>query len=169
MNIKQRVKLLKIIAQEVVPQKHSVSGSPQAFNLVNVYPNIIVGLNQVNANRLSILFNIINQALYYTSDGQIDLSWMRSRNFNFGTTSVIDRDLKNLMEFCKLVYNLLITNRGSTYKAALSAEDLENRVLNLMQSQYLNNLSSTKPNSQLSTKIPGNLKTIILDNLRLIK
>lgn len=177
MNKKLRTRILTKLAQTNVPnnlptsqitQTKTISGSPPSFTATDYYP-ISLAFFSKNANIINTLSNILNQALYYSSDGKIHLQWMHSVNFNFDTSNIPSVDLKNLMNFTKQVYNQLYTNNGKLDNKQLSAQEIKDRVTPLQLSQYISNLSSTNPIGQLSSKIGGNIKTFINNYLYQIK
>ncbi len=160
-----RLKLLNKIAQEA----KSVSGSPIDFDITTKYPTTILGLTAKNIAPLNKVGDLLNNALYYLSDGEKDLEWMKSVNFNFDTSAAFSIDLKNVMIFSKLLYHNLMTNLGVDFKEQLPANEIANRVRILSTSQPLTSLSSSNLSGQLSSKIGGNLKTLILQALTQIK
>jgi hypothetical protein len=168
-----RIKILKKIAQTAVPaaanqSTTTVAGSPQTFIASDYYPTVLA-FSAKDAVIINDLSNVLNNALYYSSNGKIHLQWMKSVNFNFDMSNTPSADLHNLMGFTKQVYLQLYTNNGQLDKKALSAQEIINRLNSLKYSQYLNNMSATSTNSQLDTKIGGNLKTLINNYLLQIK
>lgn len=171
-----RIKLLKKIAQTPpnlptsgVSQTTVVSGSPPSFIASSYYPSTIIAFQAKNIPWINGLANLLNIATYYSSNGQVNLSWMRSNNFNFSTDQVPSTDLKNLMVFSKLVYGQLFTNSGAAYQQPLTPQEISDKIKILNSSQALNNLSAVQPTSQLSTKIGGNLRELIKNYLLQIK
>lgn len=170
------MKILRKIAQTAAPstntdgvsQATTVSGSPQSFVATNYYP-LILAFSAKNAPIINGLSNILNNALYYSSDGKIDLQWMKSVNFNFDTSNTPSVDLKNLMGFAKQVYLQIYTNNGQLDNRELSPQEIANRINPLKTSQYLGSMSASGTNSQLSAKIGGNLRTLINNYLLQIK
>lgn len=146
----------------------TVSGSPQAFIASDYYP-IVLAFTAKNAVIINSLSNILNNALYYSSNGKIHLQWMKSVNFNFDMSNTPSADLRNLMGFTKQVYLQIFTNNGQLDKKALTAQEIANRLNPLKYSQYLSNMSATGTNSQLNTKIGGNVRTLINNYLLQIK
>lgn len=147
----------------------TVSGSPPTFNPENYYPGIVIAFSARNLPIINQLTYVLNQALYYSSNGQIDLQWMRSVNFNFQADNVVSLDLRNIMLFTKQVYFKIFSNNGTPDKAPLNSQQILARTQQLKQSYYLTSLSTVNPTSQLSAKIGGNLKTIINDLLLQIR
>jgi len=171
-----RLKYLSKLAQsdpnlptEEVAKTQTVSGSPQNFIPSDLYPGIIIAYTSKNLPAINGLANVINLALYYSSNGQISLMSMKSSNFNIGTTNVPSQSLKNLMNFCKILYNQLFTDSGAEYKNKLTPEQIQEKITNLKNNQFLQNLPSTNPMGQLGTKLGGNLKTEIINYLSNIK
>lgn len=164
MNRKHRINILNKIAQS-----KSVSGSPRNFNIATVYPTTTLGLSSKNIPALVKIGNLLNNALYYLSNGEKDLQWMKSINFNADTSGAMSVDLKNIILFCNLLYHNLMTNLGVDFKQQLSEDEITNRVRLLSTSQPLTSLSSINATSQLNSKIGGNLKTLILEALTQIK
>lgn len=170
-----RIKLLQKIAQTTDPniptdevaKTKTVAGSPPNFIATDYYPTINVGFNPANANIINYLTGILNQGLFYTSDGKINLSTMKSSNFNTGTTAVSE-NLKNLMNFGKEIFTELFNN-GVEFKQKLTPEEISARVSRLKSSQFLNNLPATNITGQLANKIGGDIKTILINSLTQIK
>jgi len=162
-----RIKILNRIAQDLL-SKSSVSGSPRSFNIVSLYPTTVLGLTSKNISPLTKLADLLNNALYYLSDGEKDLEWMRTVNFSFDA-SIASGDLKNVMLFCKLFHTNLLTNLGADFTEALPATEIANRIRILSTSAPLINLSSTSITGQLNLKIGGNLKSLITQTLTQIK
>jgi hypothetical protein len=173
---KLRLKFLEKLAQatpdvpsEDVSKTTSVSGSPQSFVASNLYPTIITAFQSKNTSWINGLANVLNIAMYYTSGGNVSLPWMKSNNFNFDASQIPSVDLRNLMNFSKLVYNELFTNSGQPYKGQLTPLQISQKINKLNSSQFLNNLSSVQSGSQVNTKLGGNIKTLIQNYLLQIK
>lgn len=171
---KLRYKIFQSLAQTQPPtalpttevaQTQTVSGSPISFIATDYYPSIIIAFTPKNATIINNLSNLLNTSLFYTSNGQTQLAWMRSVNFNFSTDDVPSIDLKNIMGFCKQLYNNVYTDHGSPDKVQLKPEEIAKRIAPLKNSSFISNMSATNPTGQLSTKIGGNLKTMITDFL----
>lgn len=154
---------------EEVTKTKTVSGAPSYFDVVQYYPTIITAFNSQNMGWIHQLINIVNQSLFYTSDGQIQFKWMQNNNFNVGTDSTPSVDLRNLMGFSKQIYSNLFTNNGAKYERPLTAEEIANKVQALKSSSYLSSLSQSNPMGQLQSKLGGNVKTLINDTLLQIK
>jgi hypothetical protein len=174
MNRKARIDILNKIAQTALPQDTTtpntvVSGSPPSFIASNFYPSMVVGLQTKNVPWVNSLANILNIALYYSSGGKINMSWLRQTNFNFATDQSPSADLRNILNFSKIVYNQLFTDHGANFQAAQSPEQIAERIRILSNSPFFNNLTQVSPTGQLASKIGGNLKTIINDYLLQIK
>lgn len=175
---KARLKILNKIAQTTVPTNlptdavantQPVTGSPPPFNASDFYPSLRIGFQAKNVPWINGLANLLNSAMFYSSGGKVHLPWMRSVNFNFGSDQVPSVDLKNIMNFSKLVYNQLFTNLGQAYQQPLTPQQVAEKIQILHSSQAFNNLSTTSPTSQVATKIGGNVKTLINDYLLQIK
>jgi hypothetical protein len=165
------MKFFKKIAQTAVSTENetaTVSGSPKAFMATDYYP-IILAFSSRNIPLIDGLSNVLNNALYYSSNGKNDLQWLKSINFNFDVSNVLSTDLRNIIGFAKQVYLQIYTNNGQIDKKALSSQEIADRINPLKYSQYLSNMSATGTNSQLNTKIGGNLRTLINNYLLQIK
>lgn len=178
MTRRARLEILKKIAQASLPaavpsdeaaKTTVVAGSPPPFKASNAYPGIIVGLQAKNVPWVDGLADILNTSLYYSSNGQVSMPWMRQVNFSFSSDKSPSADLRNIMNFTKQVYNYLFTNLGSAYQQPLPADQLQEKIHTLQTSQFLSNLASANPTGQLATKLGGNLKTIITNYLLQIK
>lgn len=143
----------------------SVSGSPSSFIATSAYPTINTGFTSKNANIINKIADLLNTAIFYTSNGQIDLNRLKSNNFTLGTSDIPSEDLKNLIGFSKAIYNNLFTNKSQNFKDKVSQEELLQIINSLKSNQFIQNLSSLNPSGQLATKIPGNLKSLIITEL----
>lgn len=178
MNRKVRLEILRKIAQAALPtavptdaaaKTTVVPGAPPPFKASNFYPGIVVGLQAKNVPWVDGLANILNTALFYSSNGQVSMPWMRQVNFNFSPDQSPSTDLRNIMSFTKQVYNYLFTSLGAGYQQPLTPAQLQQKVHTLQTSQFLSNLASLQPTGQLANKLGGNLKTIITNYLLQIK
>lgn len=169
--------ILKKISQAVnnqmstdeVNKNNSVSGNPPSFIATNNYPSLITAFDAKNLPWINQLSNVLNDSLYYCSNGQINLNWMKSNNFNSDNTQIPSTDLKKIMSFCKIIYNYLYTDLGQNYQKPLSSQQVADKIKFIYNSQPLNTLPSVMNSGQLATKIGGNLKTIIQNYLLQIK
>lgn len=178
MNRQLRNRVLNKIAQmeppsnlptEEVTETKTVSGSPSYFDIVQYYPTIITAFGSQNMSWITKLVDVVNQGLFYTSDGQIQFKWMENNSYNFGTDSVPSVDLKNLMGFSKQIYSNLFTNNGVEYERQLTVEEIAKKIQALKSSSYLSSLSQSNPMGQLQSKLGTNIKTLINDILLQIK
>ena len=177
MSNKVSLHILKKLAQDATNQmatdeankNKTVAGSPPSFVASNAYPTIIQGFGAANVPWINNLSNVLNDSLYYSSNGQVHLNWMKSNNFNFGTTQIPSDDLKKIMSFCKVVYSHLYTNLGQNFKQPLNQAQIAEIVKFVNSNPALNSLPTVVSNGQLASKIGGNLKTIIQNYLLQIK
>ena len=156
------------IPTKELAQTQSVSGSPPPFSAIQSFPTLILAFNQRNANVIEQLSNLLNTVMFYTSNGQVHMQWMRTVAFNFGVTDIISTDLQHVMNFCKQFF-VQIFNGGQNYNAALTPEQIAEKVNVLKNSPALTSMSSTNPIGQLATKIRGDVKTSIINLLSQIK
>lgn len=143
----------------------SVSGSPPVFIASDWYPTIITGFQTKNMSKINHLADLLNLSLFYTSGGKINMRWMKEQNWTFSTEQFPSTDLRNLMNFSKLVYYHIFSDSGAPYQRSLTPEQINQKLNILRSSPFLNNLSAVNPTSQLATKIGGNIKTLITDSL----
>jgi hypothetical protein len=175
---KLRLRILTKLAQAAAPanlptenvtETKTVSGAPAQFNIIEYYPTVITAFGSQNMNWITKLVDVVNQALFYTSDGQIQFKWMQNNSFNFGTDGVPSVDLKNLMGFAKQIHSNIFTNGGNKDEQPLKPEEIAKRISTLKASSFLSSLSQSSPMGQLQSKLGGNVKTIINDILLQIK
>lgn len=172
-----RLKLWEKMAQTPPPnlpttqvaQTKTVSGSPPAFTATSWYPSIIVGFQAKSVPIINGLSNLLNTALFYTSDGKVHMPFLRQQNFIFSTDQYPDINLRNLANFSKLIYQQLFTNMGAPYQQALTPPQIAEKIALLRNSPFLGNLTATNPTSQLATKISGNVRELITNYLLQIK
>lgn len=161
----KRFEILQKIAQGVptssVSQTQNVAGAPPPFSTYNLYPGIVVAFQPKNALIIDRLANILNNSLYYLSNGEFSLQWMKNNNFVFGTSDIPAMPLRLIMNFTKLVYNTLFSEHGTFYKIPLTPEEIKEKINILKNSQFLLNLPSTNLSGQLASKIGGNLREIV--------
>lgn len=178
MNKSLRQRILNKLAQmeapdnlpsEEVSKTKTVSGSPSYFDITQYYPTVITGFGSQNMSWLTKLIDVINQSLFYTSDGQIQFKWMQNNSFNFTTDGVPSVDLKNLMGFSQQIYHIIFTNNGEQYTQQLKPEEIAKKIQALKSSSFLSNLSQSNPMGQLQSKLGDNVKTLINDILLQIK
>jgi hypothetical protein len=154
---------------EEVAKTKTVSGSPNVFNITQYYPKVETAFGSNNFTWIKKLIDAVNQGLYYTSDGKIQLKWMQDNSFNFGIDSAPSVDLKNLMGFSKQIHSTIFTKNGEQDDKALGSEEIGKRIAILKGSSFLSNLSTTNPMGQLQSKLGGNAKTVINDILLQIR
>jgi hypothetical protein len=172
-----RIKLLNRIGQaatgqmttDEVNKMTSVAGTPPVFLASSIYPSLIIGFTAKNVPWINGLSNVLNEALYYSSNGQVNLTIMRNNNFTTDTSQMPSEDLKNIAIFCKMVYQYLFTNKGANFTQALTPQEISEKVNFLNNHQSLNNLPVSMSSGQLTAKLGGNLKTIIKNYLLQIK
>jgi hypothetical protein len=157
------------MATDEVNKNKSVAGAPPSFTASSAYPSLVIGFNTKNVPWINGLSNVLNDALYYTSNGQVNLQWMKTNNFGAGISQIPSQDLKNIMAFCKLMYTYVYTNLGQEFKQALTSEQIAEKINYIKSQPSLNNLPSSNTSGQLTTKLGGNLKTIIQNYLLQIK
>ena len=150
---------------EEVTKTKPVSGSPTVFNITQYYPKVETAFGSNNFNWIKNLVNIVNQAMYYTSNGQVQFSWMQNNSFNFGIDNVPSVDLKNLMGFAKQIHSTIFTNNGTQDEKQLNADEIGKRIATLKNSSFLSNLSTSNPMGQLQSKLGDNVKALIKDTL----
>lgn len=154
MKQKLRTKLLEKLSQT------SVSGSPPTFSITIISPNITQIFGTAAIPYINQLSQYLNQIIYYLSNGKYSLERMFRNISSIDTSSIIDQNLKKLIEFSKQVF----------YNIFNVKDNLVQHIENLEQSQHLNSLSEINPSGQLATKIPqGNIKTNIKKILQQIK
>lgn len=172
-----RIKLLNKIAQtatnqmvtDEVNKTKTVAGSPPVFSASSAYPSLVLGFAAKNVPWIDGLSNVLNDALYYSSNGQVNLTVMKNSNFVTDTSQMPSEDLKNVANFCKVVYQYLYTDHGKNFAQALTAPQIAEKINFLNNHQSLNNLPVSMSSGQLTTKLGGNLKTIIKNYLLQIK
>lgn len=178
MNKQLRNRILNKMAQatpppnlpsEEVAKTKTVSGAPPYFDIVQYYPTIITAFGSQNMNWITKLIDVVNQALFYTSDGKIQFKWMENNNFNFGIDSAPSPDLKNLMGFSKQIRDNIFTTNGAKHERKLTSEEIAKKIQILKSSSFLSNLSQTSSMGQLKSKLGGDAKTLIKDILLQIK
>ena len=144
----------------------SVSGAPPQFQ--SLFPSINIGFSATIVNQITQLSNYLNNVLFYLSEGKYNISQLYNNLANINTSSIVDQDLKKIVEFSKLVIQHLYNNKFA-FQKPLSNDEVRNRIDLLLNSQFLNNLANTNPTGQLAIKTNGNVKTNIKNFLQNIK
>lgn len=157
------------VATDAVNKTKSVAGSPPTFLAASAYPSLIIGFTAKNVPWINGLSSVLNNALYYSSNGQFNLSIMKNNNFTTDTSQIPSEDLKKIANFCKVIYQYLYTDNGKIFTQPLTTQQIADKINFLDNHQSLNNLPMSMSSGQLTTKLGGNLKTIIKDYLLQIK
>jgi hypothetical protein len=146
-----------------------VLGAPNPFVPSDWYPSIITGFTTRNIPIINGLANVLNMAIFYSSNGQMSLPILRQRNWIFDASQVPNADLRNLLNYAKLFYQQILTNLGENYTQALAPEQIKEKVNALQNSIYLSQLSSAQPAGQLAMHVGGNVRELIKNYLLQIK
>lgn len=173
MSSKARLKILQKISQTNLPNDSvnaniTVKGNPSSFTVTNEYPSTILGFGAKNIQFINNIGQILNSGLFYNSNGQVQLSWMKNNQFNFTTSQIPSIELRKIMEICKLMYNYIFTNLGKNYTQELSNQEINAKTSVILNNQNLNGLSASS-NKQLSSKLGGNIKNLLIKNLSQMK
>lgn len=151
-----------------IAEESMVTTSPPDFSVISYYNTIVVGFGSQNAAIINKLFDLINSALFYISNGKYDLQWMKSQNFNFGTSAISLPELRNLMNFTKIIFYYLLNN-GQQFKNKLTNEAIQYRVDKVLSSNELKSLPTNLTSKKVQEKIGGSLKTMINNYLTLVR
>jgi len=151
---------------EKLAQTKTVSGSPPDIN--SIFSNLYVGYNPNTTKQIIDLCNYLNTLIFYSSFGKYNFLQIYNNTASIGTTSIVNQDLKKIIEFTKLVIRYLFNNK-LPFKQILSNEEIKNNVAMLESNPNLITLSNINVSGQLATKIQGNPKNIILGLLQKIK
>jgi hypothetical protein len=174
MNRALRIKILTKLAQttpttptEAVDTK-SVSGSPEVFIASQRYPSLRTGWNGGgvdNTTPIDTLTAALNQAIYYSSNGQLEIAKDLFNTNNFtAVASKYGDPTKKLVLFYKILFEQIFNSKNE-FKAPLSSEERKMRVGLVKNDTNLTSLPIVAPTGQLATKLPTNLKTLIIAEL----
>lgn len=159
--------MLERIAQ-ANPVEETIAGSPRSVD-INSFPNQInLGWGINNVPLIQRLVDLLNNALFYLSSGEIDFNKMKQQNFIIDQSKYYS-NLKYIVLFSKSVYNNILSNMGAKFTVALSADEKQNIIDNLKGDTTFVSISDSGLNSVLPTKIGGNFKSIALQILSNIK
>lgn len=178
MNRAQRLKILTKLAQTQTTdqpteteQKPTVPGSPNAFQASSFYPTLNKGWGTQNARIIDGLINVLNTILYYSSNGQVQMTGgnkpLSSNNFQIDESAYGD-PMRKILLFSKTVFKELLNSKND-FAQPLPDNERRARIARVKADQSLNSLPTTNPTGQLGTKLPSNAKTLIityLDQLR---
>lgn len=163
-----RHKIIHKLAQETSAQK-PISSSPPSFAATNFFPSIILGLTSKNSSIVDQISKILNDAIFYASDGYTSLDRLKDQNFSFPADQS-QKDLKSLIQFAGQLHSSLFTDRGKNFTTTLKSEEIQSRANSLFNSTSLGNLSQVNPSSQLAAKIgTTNLKGLFQNFLLQLK
>jgi len=178
MTPKTRIKLLEAVAQTypgTTPAPNTqagpayVAGAPYAYDPYSYYPTMTLGWGIANVNWIRRLSNIINNAIYFLSQGQLDLNKIRMVNFVVDVSKYPDRVLTAVVKFALQVYRMIYTHQTADFKTALLPEDKTAVVTQLKNFLPYFQIPDGPINVALVNKIGGNLKQVLFDTLTQIR
>jgi hypothetical protein len=186
MGAKTRIKLLEALAQATTSTTSTtstttapapntqagpayVAGAPYAFDPYSYYPTITLGWGTANTTWIRKLCDTINNAIYFLSQGQLDLNKIRMVNFVVDISKYPDRILTAVVKFALQVYRMILTHQMAPFAAALSTDDKKEVVAQLKSFLTYFQIPDGSVNAALVNKIGGNLKQVLFDTLTQIR
>ena len=171
-NSKVRIRLLRLAELKgVIYPDTTVSampnlGTPPIFIASNKYPSLRKGFSNNAIAMIDKLSTVLNNALFYASNGEFYMDKLFQQNFNYSITDLPSsaRDLRLLLLFVKNIF-MQFYNNGVAYTQMLNKQQYEEKVNSLLKSPNLDSLSRLNPSSQLAVKLGVNLKTQIIEIL----
>ena len=164
MFVKSRIRLLNKISQNL----QVTISSPPSITISQMFPGVLKSYTPQTIKAIDNLFNLLNTALHYSSEGHINIQTLKNINFNYDVSSIADNDQKNIVLIAKKIYSTIL-NSGNEFDKELTPQLIKDMVDSIFQSNFINNLSSLNPTSIMAQKIGGNLKTLLTDDLNYIK
>lgn len=133
--------------------------SPPASQL---YPSLRNGYDSQRVGIIDTLVRQLSSATNTATSGQYNLQQLRNNNFQYDPSQFSSPDQKNIVGFFYKVFRTLL-NSGQTFNQPVSAQQLNNYTITLLQSPELSNLSDVNPTGQIAQKAPikGNFKDSI--------
>lgn len=157
MHTKSRLRILKL-SQITNPDNSVPLPTKTAPNFIasNQFPAISKNYNPYNVEILNKLFKILNDSIFYLSNGNLDLFKYKNNNFTLEESSIVIVSLKNILLLSKYIYQLFVLNAQTV---------LQDKVSVIIRSQIFLNIPSGNISNFLSQKLGGNFKDIIIETL----
>jgi hypothetical protein len=169
---KLRRKFLQKISQTTTPTTTGTTpttiSSPPSFTASSVYPGISTGYNSGSLTIINNFVSLLNTALHYASNGQVNFQTLRNDNFNFDPSGATSVDQRNLMGIAARVYRSFL-NSGQRFTKPLIGEQIAKMADLITFSPEFNNLSQVNPTGPLATKLQGNIKSLITNYMTYLK
>jgi len=173
MNI--RLKTLQKIAQTTTPTDSTttppttqpVAGNPTSVS-VSMFPTVDLGWGSNNISYIQKIIDTLNVAMYQLSNTRIDFNKLKQQNFNVDASAYVAA-LKGMVALSQQIYQTILTNNGTLYKAALTPEQKKALIDGIKGSTAFGTIPDGGITPVLPNKIGGNFKTIILNALQNIK
>lgn len=142
-------------------------GSPPPLNILSLSPTLQTAYKPNIIPYINSICQLLNIALFYSSNGKENFTSLYKKNFNFQpTTHTVE--LKKIVDFSTLIYQQLFKNNNQ-FKSQLPIEQV-NYVFSLLENnQALLSLPQTNLSSPMGTRLGGDLKTLIRNILTTIK
>lgn len=178
MSLKARLKLLTKIAQmadvainpnETTPQSTpntTVSvPPPPGFTASQIWGWMPSMYNTNTMSTVNALISLLNTALHYASNGQLNWQELRNDNFQVDPSAAPSVDAKNLLNLSILVFRTFV-NGGNAPPQKPNPHQIAQWCNQIANSQPFLNLSQLNPTGAVAQKIPGGLKDTILNYTR---
>ena len=157
-NTKSRLKILQKIAQATtatsptapIATTTAIVGTPPTFTATSFYPSFQTAFQAKNVPTIQKLTDLLNTVMFYLSNGQMSMATLRASNFNLGTSQISSMDLRNIINFSKLVYQQIYTHLGQNYSQPLTPAQIAVKMKILQSSTFFNNLPASGPTGQLA-------------------
>ena len=146
----------------------AVPGSPRPFDPASVSPTMVLGWGANNLNFIRQLVNVLNQAIFITSNGKLDFARLYDQSFGIDTSAYTPL-VSALANLGKLIFRRMIKNNGYDFVAAVPTAN-RTQTISVLTSQIQSPaIPDGAINSTLYGKVGGNLRTVLLDIVRQIK
>lgn len=178
MSTKARLKLLTKISQmadvatnpdETMPTSAPVTTvsvpPPPGFTASQIWGWMPSMYNPNTISTVNSLISLLNTALHFASNGQLNWQELRNDNFQIDPSGIPSVDAKNLLNLSIVVFHTFV-NSGNQPPQKPNPQLIAKWCNQITNSQAFLNLSQLNPTGAVAQKIPGGLKDTILNYTR---
>jgi hypothetical protein len=174
MSIIGRKKIIERIAQQAattapaITGPTSVPGSPSSVPINTFFPSVSIAWGANNIDKIGNIVNILNQAIFVLSNGQMDFNTLRVAYFNVDLSKYPDQTLRAIIALSQVIYTRMLSNRGQPFRQALSPIIRQQTIMLIERSLNVSSIPAGGINQYLQTKV-GNFKEVMGSILATIK
>lgn len=166
MNQKLRYRLFQKLAQTQTAETNRVLPTPPTVPQI-LFSHLNEGFSSATVPLITQVSDILNDGVYYASDGYDSFQKFVNNNFSFDQNTTGAPEQSKLRSLSKRFY-LTFLNGRNAFRAKVAPQTIATWCDDFTSSSEFTSLGQTNPTGQLAQKVP-NLKTSIQDLMNQIK